>query len=480
MTNQAREAAEHGLDRVIGLPESPSTYYLEERNRVFQQKAAEFPGLTSPYSGAHPETIKAISRARDQIADELYALSDDIFQFREEAFQERKSSEAILRLLAKHGIEGKQGLGSLDTAFQARLLDGTPEPASADGLTWDAEHGDERRIAILAEYDALPEIGHGCGHNTIAASSVGAFLALKIAAEHLPDEIREQDFKGVVALIGTPAEEGNSGKETIAREGFFQGIHAAEMAHPSSVDSAGLGILGRRIVDITYHGVPAHAAAMPYQGRNALDAVALHYEAVGLLRQQLYPEDRIHGNILEGGDRPSIIPKQATIRYYVRSPRIQTLRELSQRVDNISRGIALATGTGVTVNWDPRPASFPVRQNSVLGARFAQHERSEGRIVYDQATLPSGIAGSTDFGNISQRLPGVHPTFKIAPADVSAHTPEFGQYAHGEQGRKGIHDASYGLAAVAADWLADKAIRDAVQEEFDRDGGSIDVERIFG
>lgn len=234
---------------------------------------------------------------------------------------------------------------------------------------------------------------------------------------------------GRVLLIGTPAEEGGNGKELIARDGAFEGLDAAVMAHPFGADVADPTFIGRRIVRIVYHGVAAHAAAAPFQGRNALDAVALNYQAVGLLRQHLVPGDRIHGVVVDGGERPNVVPERAELEYSVRSHSIDTLRELSARVEDIAHGIALATGTGVEVRWDPQPFSLPIRHNGPLAERWAVAQAERGRTVRRAADAPAASAASTDFGNVSVRVPGIHPVVAVAPADVALHTREFAAFA---------------------------------------------------
>jgi amidohydrolase len=409
-----------------------------------------------------------VGRARDTLVPELDALADELFDLSEEGFVEHRSVAAIRSLLERHGVPSEAGIHGLPTAFRARLVDGLPADPGTAG-------GNAASIAILAEYDALPGIGHACGHNIIGASSLGAFLAILEATRQLG----EATVPGEVVLLGTPAEEGGNGKEILAARGAFHDVDAAIMAHPFSFDSIDHPFIGRRIVDITFHGVASHASASPFQGRNALDAVALHYPAVGLLRQQLYPGDRVHANITDGGQRPNVIPETASVQYYVRSELPETLRELSDRLDDISNGIALATGTGVTITWDPQPFTLPIRHNRVLGERWAQHQRTQGRTVLDATTTPSHLAASSDFGNVSQRIPGIHPVLKISDEDVGIHTVAFADQAAGPEGKRGLHDAVYGLASVAADFLHDPNLRQSVLHEFEQSGGAIDVEGFF-
>jgi amidohydrolase len=330
-------------------------------------------------------------------------------------------------------------------------------------------------VALLAEYDALPGVGHACGHNLIAAASVGAFVALAEARCTLP----AGTMPGRILLIGTPAEEGGNGKELLARAGAFDGVDAAVMAHPFGADVADPPFIGRRIVRIVYHGVAAHASAAPWQGRNALDAATLNYQAVGLLRQHLAPGDRIHGVFVDGGKRPNVVPERAELEYYVRSHAADTLRELSARVDDIAHGIALATGTGVEVTWDPQPFSLPIRHNDPLAERWALAQAERGRVVRRAADAPSHQTASTDFGNVSVRVPGIHPVIQVAPPGVSLHTREFAAYAGGPESLTAVTDAAYGLAATLADFLVDDGLRAAVRADFSDRGGVLDVEGYF-
>ena len=319
-------AAAHGI-RVGAAPTRPSSLFLDAAAAEAERRAPAAPPITSPHHGAPADVRAAIAAAVDRSAPALGELAARIFDLAEPGFAETSSVAAIGDLLAREGIAATIGVHGLPTAFVAEA------PGSQPGAT----------VALLAEYDALPGVGHACGHNLIAAASVGAFLALAELRRTLPPGT----VPGRILLLGTPAEEGGNGKELLARAGAFDGVDAAVMAHPFGADVADPPFIGRRIVRIAYHGVAAHASAAPWQGRNALDAASLNYQAVGLLRQHLVPGDRIHGVFVDGGERPNVVPERAELEYYVRSHAADTLRELSARVDDIAHGIALATGTGV-------------------------------------------------------------------------------------------------------------------------------------
>lgn len=443
----------HERPRVGPHPRDPDRSYLDALENSTERKAASALPVESPFTGAPASLAERVGTALEGHAERLVALSHDIFDHPEEAFREVRSAAAVAAVVREAGISTRVGVHGLDTALRAEIGD-PGRPA----------------IAILAEYDALPGIGHACGHNVIAASAVGAFLALAAVADDLP---------GRVVLLGTPAEEGNSGKELLARAGAFADLDAAIMAHPFGYDAIDHPFIGRRILRVHYRGVAAHASATPFMGRNALDALALNYQAVGFLRQHLPPSDRVHGIVLEGGDRPSIVPERATVEYYLRSHLPETLRDLSARMEDIAHGAALATGTGVELEWDPQPFTLPTRFNGPLSARWAVHQRARGRTALTREVVPAELAASTDFGNVSHRVPGIHPVIAVGPPDVALHTAEFGRYARGPEGDRAVLDAAYGLAQTALDYLADPALRAAVADDFARAGGVADVEHYF-
>ncbi|WP_344772605.1 M20 family metallopeptidase [Gryllotalpicola kribbensis] len=443
-------------DRDLGHPETPGRAYADALQARARRRADAADYVTSPFAGAPAELTTVVGSAVDELAPEIAALSHRIFETPEEAFHEVLGAAAIAaaveRLTAAHPSVGVYGL---DTAVEASV---GPEKEGAP------------TVAILAEYDALPGIGHGCGHNLIAASAVGAFAALARLGDRLP---------GRVVLLGTPAEEGSSGKELMARNGAFEGVDAALMAHPFGYDAIDHPFIGRRILRMEFEGVPAHASASPFLGRNALDAVTLAYQAVGLLRQHLPPTDRVHGIVKEGGERPSVIPRRAVLEFYLRSHAADTLKELSRRLADIAHGAALATGTGVRLVWDPLPATLPTRFNRPLSERWAVHQAARGRKALTTAEVPSELAASTDFGNVSVRVPGIHPVIRASPPEVALHTAEFAEWARSEAGDAAATDAAFGLALTALDFLADASLRDAARADFEAAGGVLNVEEYF-
>lgn len=437
-------------------PSVPSTAYLhhlDDETAVRQARASSVP---SPFGGA-PDGLAAEVEGRvEALAADVENVVRALHADPETAYEEHRSAELLAELIRSHGIKVDTGVYSVPTAIRAEAGSG---PVS---------------IAVLAEYDALPEIGHACGHNVIAAAGVGAFLALALTLQENPSA-----FPGRVVFLGTPAEEGHSGKEILARAGAFDDLDAAIMVHPYGYDLASQVWLGRRLLTVTYSGVAAHASAQPFMGRNALDAATLAYTAVGLLRQQLPPADRVHAVIAEGGTRPSVITERAVMKFYARSPYPDTLRDLSSRLADIARGAALMTGTGVELDWDEHPPSLPVRTNGALTGRWVAAQEGRGRTPLPEGVVPEILAASTDFGNVSYRIPGIHPLIRIASPDIALHTREFAEAAASPAAVSGAVDAAAGLARTALDYLCDPQLQRAVAEEFAAAGGPVDVPHYF-
>jgi amidohydrolase len=411
--------------------------------------AAQAP--TSPHAGSPPDLRAALTASVERLAPDLVKLSHEIHANPELGYAEHASAARVARLLAAHGHDAEVGAYGVPTAVRARA--GTQRP----------------RVALLAEYDALPGIGHACGHNVICATAVGAFLAL---AELVGD------LDGSVELIGCPAEEGGGGKELIARAGGFDDVDAALMLHPFGADAAEHPWLGVRTVDVVYTGLSAHAAATPYLGRNALDAVVNAYTGIGQLRQHMLPTDRVHGVITDGGQKPNIVPERASASFYLRSASPEGIAELTERAEAIFTAAAHATGTVVELRWDPCPLYLPVRNSRTLASRYAEHLGARGRKVLPLGVLPGEMTGSTDLGNVSVRVPAIHPLLGIAPIDVSIHTPAFARWAISEAADTGTIDGALGLALTGADYLTDPALRSAAAEEFAAAGGVVDVDAL--
>jgi len=429
--------------------ERPYPGYLD---RLAERIARSRPSpITSPHDGApavHARVADSVERDRELLLE----LSHDIHAHPELGFSERHAAAAVARVLADDGIEAEVGLWGLDTALRARAGDG------------------EHTVAVIAEYDALPDIGHACGHNVICASAVGAFRALARLGD---------DLGGRVELIATPAEEGGGGKEIIARAGGFDHVDAALMVHPFGMDVADHPWLGVRQVEVTFHGMPAHASMMPFMGRNALDAVVQAYTAIAQLRQHMLPSDRVHGIITDGGRAPNVVPGRASAHFYVRSAEPDTLLALTDRVQAILEAAAAATGTEAEVDWDTCPPYLPVRTNRPLAARYAVNLADRDRQVLPAGVAPRELAASTDMGNVSVRVPSIHPLLAIAPPDVIIHTAEFATWAASDRADTATLDGAVALARTAADYLGDPELRQAVADDFEADGGVVDVTGLF-
>jgi amidohydrolase len=443
-------------------PARPSTAYLDHLFRESEERRRATPRDEVAASLLPAVVADAVERAAEALEPDLREIVERLHADPETAFEEHRSAATLVDVLARHGVAAELGVHGVATAFRAEL--GGPGGGATAGPT----------IAICAEYDALPVIGHACGHNVIAAAGVGAFLALQevMGSEDAP--------AGRVVLLGTPAEEGHSGKEVLARAGAFDDVDAAIMVHPYGQDVADQVWLGRRLLTWTFTGRAAHASAQPFMGRNALDAATLAYQGVGLLRQQLPPVDRVHATIVEGGTRPSIITERAVVRLYARSKYPDTLRDLSARLDDVARGAALMTGTEVEIAWDDGALpSLPVRTNGALTARWVAAQRRRGRDPLPAGVVSETLAASTDFGNVSFRVPGMHPLVQVAAPDVALHTAEFAAAAGGPAAVPAAVDSAVGLALTALEYLADDALRTAVHDEFVAHGGPLDVPRYF-
>ncbi len=434
-------------------PTQPDHAYLQSIDERTRRLLAEAVPNPSPHRGAPADLAAEVEQRVDELASDLRQVVHALHEHPETAFEEHRSAAFLHGKLAGQGIDARLGAHGVGTALRAEI-------GAGSGPT----------IAVLAEYDALPGIGHACGHNVIAAAGLGAFLALSAVADRLP---------GRVVFLGTPAEEGHTGKEIMARNGAFDDVDAAIMLHPYGYDLADQVWLGRRLLTITFTGVEAHASAQPFMGRNALDAVNLAYQGIGLLRQQLPPSDRVHANITQGGESPNIIPGRAVMKLYARSQQPATLKDLSARLEDIAQGAALMTGTGVQLQWDEHPPSLPIRTNTALTGRWVAAQQRRGRSPLPLGVVSETLAASTDFGNVSYRVPGIHPLIRIADPGTALHTKGFAVAARSEAAELAAVDGAAGLASTALDYLLDASLREAVHSEFEAQGGAIDVPSYF-
>ncbi len=386
------------------------------------------------------EMKQRVCDAVDRFRTELLEVSHYIHENPELAFTEVKAAARLTETLAGAGLPVARGAYGLDTAFESEF-------GRSGGPT----------VALLAEYDALPEIGHACGHNIIATTALGATLALHALGDDLPGRVR---------LLGTPAEERGGGKELMARKGAFEGIDAALMVHPAGVDLATMPCIAVADVDVVFHGRSAHAAAAPQAGINALDALVLAYQALNSLRQHLRHTERIHGIITHGGDAANVIPERASGRFGVRAADEASLQKLKERANGCFEAGAQATGARVEIQWS---AVDYLDLNTCWPLAHAYQANAEtlGRAFFPFDKLPPSVAGSTDMGNVSYRVPSIHPMISCAPAHVTIHNPEFRQWAGSDKGEQATLDGAKALAMTTIDFLTDAELRGAARAAFE-------------
>lgn len=351
---------------------------------------------------------------------DLIALSHDIHAEPELAFCEHRSCAKTQALAAERGFAITPAPGGLDTAFRADFGSG------------------DLVVAVCAEYDALPGLGHACGHNIIAASAVGAALALAEVADRL----------GLtVVLMGTPAEESGGGKALLLEAGAFDDVAAAVMVHPGPVDIAAARSLALTEVAVDYRGRESHAAVAPHLGINAADAVTVAQVAIGLLRQQLPPGQLVHGIVTDGGQATNVIPAQTAMQYTMRATDRASLQALEDRMADCFLAAAIATGCDYQIN-ETAPTYEELRPDPWLSAAFRAEMTRCGRspVTEDlEATLP---LGSTDMGNVTQALPGIHPIVGIDSGGASIHQPGFAAAAGGPSADSAVIDGAIMLACT--------------------------------
>jgi amidohydrolase len=361
---------------------------------------------------------------------------------------EEQAARWLSHALEAEGFTITTGVAELPTAFVASWGQTPARPV----------------IAFLAEYDALPKLGHACGHNLIAGCA--ALAAVSLANSITPEEAR-------IRLVGCPAEESYGGKIQLVDRGIFADVDIALMAHGYYHHLATRPASGRQSVVFEFFGKSAHAAAAPQHGANALDAMILTFNAAGLLRQQLPSESRLHGIITHGGNAANTIPDYTRAEFYVRSFDPDYLQQLADRLIACARGAAEATGTRLEVS-SATLTMLPIRQNATLAQRYQDNVLFLGEQV-DTAAGNNG-AGSTDFGNVSQVVPALHAYFKVSDSIVGAHTVEFAEASAGETGLAGMVLGAKALALTAFDLIADPRLLAAAQQDFQRpapsEGGS--------
>ncbi len=386
--------------------------------------------------------LASLETVKQCIADEvrklhprLIEISHTIHDNPEVKFQEQRASALLAGELESHGFSIERGVAGLETAFVG--TSGQDHPS----------------VAFLAEYDALPGIGHGCGHNLISVWSLGAALALRHA---LPG------IQGSIRLLGTPGEEGGGGKVIMAEQGIFGGLDAAIMMHPRDTTYLDRGSLAVTHYEVEFFGQSAHASSYPDRGISALDAILQVFFSVNAMRQMLKPDARIHGCITHGGDAPNTIPEYAAAKFLVRSKDQPYLEELQRRFLNIVEGAGFATGARPQIKTG---VSYKARVcNPALIAALGQNMQALG--IKPEVPAKDAGVGSSDIGDVSQLVPTIHPYLRICDKGIASHTPEMAQAAAAPQADELIAVGATLLAWTGADVLLRPELRAAMRATF--------------
>ncbi len=382
----------------------------------------------------------------DRLSEELASVAKFIGTHPELAYHEYQAQERLIAYLKKHGFKIKKGIGGIKTAFLATAGQGNV-PAGR------GHAGGNRTIGFLAEYDALPGIGHACGHNLIGATSCTAAIALAKTLKNIG---------GSVAVVGCPAEEGGGGKVILAKRGTFRNLSVAMMAHPDSRTEPIKKMLALVELDIEFFGKESHAAAAPERGINALDAAAVTYQNILHYRKRIAKDARIHGIFTAAGTKPNIIPEYAALKYYVRALHMSYVERMIFRIKSIARREAKRIGAKTKFKMNPLSyeSFYP---NRTLGKIFAK-QLAFLRIKNEQGSETKGI-GSSDVGNVGQRVPTIHPSIKICD-HLSVHTRAFAKAALSGRGYKAMAGAAKALALTGYEVLSNPQSLKRITAEF--------------
>ncbi|HEX9854176.1 MAG TPA: M20 family metallopeptidase [Acidimicrobiia bacterium] len=365
---------------------------------------------------------QAAAQAFEAVEGDLRQISRWLYENPEVAYEEHESSHRLVEFMTANGFEVEYPAYGLATSFAARAGSDGPE------------------VIICAEYDALPEVGHACGHNIIATAACGAGVALRDAADQL-------GFR--VTVLGTPAEEAYGGKVDLIEAGAFSGAAAAMMVHPSVRDEVDPGVLAVAHVDVEFHGKESHAAFAPEKGINALDAAVQAYVNVSTLRQTLLATDRVHGVITYGGGAPNVVPPFTSMAWYVRSATRSRLDELYPRVLSCFEAAAIATGCKHEVHQRGHLYTDMV-SDSLLADLYAANSEAMGRPMHRRGSDPP-LGGSTDMGNVSHEVPTIHPMLDIQSLPAVNHQREFAAHTITPAGERAIRDGALGMAYTVID-----------------------------
>jgi amidohydrolase len=387
----------------------------------------------APFADEKARAAAAVEAARDEILD----LSHRIHRTPEPAFEERQAAVWIADTLRAHGYVVEHPAGSLETAIRGRLAGGK----GTDGP----------RIGVLAEYDALPGLGHGCGHNTMASSGAGAAIALAAVRDA---------FAGEIVFLGTPAEERGSGKQFMLDDGLFDGLDAALLYHPCDRNHVDIHPLASEDVSVVFKGLQSHASSEPWEGRNALDAMISLFTMVGLWRQGLPPHCRVHGIIQEGGTAANIIPDRTRAWFMIRSADQAYYEVMKARFRELCAAAALAAGVEVEVDFSGY--SSTMKTNAVLRERWIANAEAYG--IVDQG--PDATSGSTDMANVSWVIPSIHPDLAITDVPTPGHSTEFRDAAGRPRADETVLLAATLVAQTALDLLLDPALVERAWRDF--------------
>jgi amidohydrolase len=400
--------------------------------------------------GAKDELADRSNSAIEASKQALFDLSKDVHAHPELNYEEYYSSDALAGFLERNGLAVERGIGGMETAFRATIPGG-----GGGGPT----------IAVLAEYDALPEIGHGCGHNLIAMAAMGAALGLQATAQDLP---------GRVVVIGTPAEEGGGGKIRLLEAGVFDSVDATLSSHPfsnrtvipaasSKGESWSLAMVGYRYM---YHGKAAHAAAYPEQGINALNAVIHLFTGLDALRQHLRDDVRIHGIITDGGTAPNVVPEFAAANFMLRSRDGRYLSdEVVGKVRQVADGAAAMTGSRLEIE-EFYPFYENVQPNVTLAQAMGANAQALGLKLDEPVPGRPGSGASTDFGNVSQAMPGFELRYAVSETPVPSHTRQMQETAVTDLALNNALLVAKTLSLTAGDLLRDAAMMEAAKAEY--------------
>lgn len=384
---------------------------------------------------------EAVLKAVETLGPQVEEISLKIHSNPELCFEEKIACSTICEFLSRQGFEVEKDIAGLKTAFRAQAKGDETGPS----------------VAFLAEYDALKGIGHGCGHNLIAGAGILAGAAVKMALNPIP---------GNLLVIGTPAEEGGGGKITLADAGVFDGLSAAMMAHPSTQTSIFKRSLGCMEVDVTFKGKPAHAAAEPWKGRNALDALILSFNAINAFRQHIRPDARIHGIITKGGEAVNVIPETASGKFLVRALNMDYVMELHEKVKKCFEGAALQTGCELDVAINEKFMYRPFQPNYALGNVFRDKIVGMGMEVKpDDEDKEDKNLGSSDIGNVSSKVPCIHPEFFIGEKNAAFHSREFTKASITPKAHEAMKKVAAALALTAIDIFTKPDVLENIKKE---------------